>query len=568
MIDLNKPSSDPVVETNVALLRSRSALGIEKYGTTLADSKAPLRDWLEHALLEVLDCANYLQTAMHKIDAAPAPATPAALVDTAEFQQRVQPWMMACFGAEISADRSERNHRFLEESLELVQACGCSASEAHQLVDYVFGRPVGELTQEVGGVMVTLAALCLANDLDMHANAETELARIWTKVEAIRAKQAAKPKHSPLPAAPAPATPEASVDTAEMQRFSHRPNWMQKDSCGGFVEYAVAIAHTERVVAAALEGQKAQIKHLERRRDLALQANKNLLALLASAPQQHAQAALSDLGDVIVVTTEGPRVSLAYRSTEEADIASRVILAILAASHQPAAAAPADAEYGLQVEMTHNGAHVRIYSESGEVMLDQFHAVSPVAQHGGELPQDERYAGCLATIRNLDRISMKFAADLVHLPTVEGSRKRNIDYVTRQDVLDLVVAWRGAWDKNSAQRLPIDRAALAQSAASVPAQAVADGYKLVPVRATGVQREVARTKIGFAAMYEAAVLAAPVPAASVPDAGTGAAPVLTDEQIEAIRHAASLLNLEGYEKPSEDLFNILDATAPQTTEKP
>jgi hypothetical protein len=33
----------------------------------------------------------------------------------------------------------------------------------------------------------------------MHACGETELARIWTKVEAIRAKQAAKPKHSPLP---------------------------------------------------------------------------------------------------------------------------------------------------------------------------------------------------------------------------------------------------------------------------------------------------------------------------------------------------------------------------------
>ena len=117
------------------------------------------------------------------------------------FQARVQPWMMACFGAIISANRAERNHRFLEESLELVQACGCTASEAHQLVDYVYGRPVGEREQEVGGVMVTLAALCLAQSLDMHAAGETELARIWTKVEAIRAKQAAKPKHSPLPVA-------------------------------------------------------------------------------------------------------------------------------------------------------------------------------------------------------------------------------------------------------------------------------------------------------------------------------------------------------------------------------
>lgn len=116
-----------------------------------------------------------------------------------EFQSRVQPWLTACFGEMIAVDREERNHRFLEEALELVQACGCTASEAHQLVDYVYGRDVGDPPQEVGGVMVTLAALCLANKLDMHANGETELARIWTKVEAIRAKQAAKPKHSPLP---------------------------------------------------------------------------------------------------------------------------------------------------------------------------------------------------------------------------------------------------------------------------------------------------------------------------------------------------------------------------------
>lgn len=115
------------------------------------------------------------------------------------FQQRVQPWMMACFGAEISADVVERNHRFLEEALELVQSTGCTASEAHQLVDYVFGREIGETHQEIGGVMVTLAALCLALGEDVHAAGETELARIWTKVEMIRAKQAAKPKHSPLP---------------------------------------------------------------------------------------------------------------------------------------------------------------------------------------------------------------------------------------------------------------------------------------------------------------------------------------------------------------------------------
>ncbi len=137
----------------------------------------------------------------------------------ATFQARVQPWMLECFGPTIAADRVERNHRFLEEALETVQSLGCTASEAHQLVDYTFGRPVGEPAQEVGGVMVTLAALCLANTLDMHAAGETELARISepATVLKIRAKQAAKPKHSPLPQAVAARAPYEWRDTGPLE---------------------------------------------------------------------------------------------------------------------------------------------------------------------------------------------------------------------------------------------------------------------------------------------------------------------------------------------------------------
>jgi NTP pyrophosphatase (non-canonical NTP hydrolase) len=118
------------------------------------------------------------------------------------FQSRVCSWVLTCFGPKIAADRVERNHRFLEEALELVQACGCTRMEAHSLVDYVFNRPVGDKHQEVGGVMITLAALCLAQRLDMNDAGEDELERVWTKVKEIRAKQAAKPKNSPLPTTP------------------------------------------------------------------------------------------------------------------------------------------------------------------------------------------------------------------------------------------------------------------------------------------------------------------------------------------------------------------------------
>lgn len=115
------------------------------------------------------------------------------------FQDRVQTWVIACLGEAVAADRYERNHRFLEEALELVQAAGTTREECIQLVDYVYSRPTGEPTQEVGGVMVTLAALCSARGISMKLAAEHELISAWKRIDEIRKKNAAKPKMSPLP---------------------------------------------------------------------------------------------------------------------------------------------------------------------------------------------------------------------------------------------------------------------------------------------------------------------------------------------------------------------------------
>lgn len=119
--------------------------------------------------------------------------------DLLSFQGRVKVWLLACFGPKLSADLVERNHRFLEEALELVQSLGCTDHEAHALVDYVFSRPVGEPRQEMGGTMVTLAALAQASNLDIAADGEEELSRVWGLIDRIRAKHAAKPQFSPLP---------------------------------------------------------------------------------------------------------------------------------------------------------------------------------------------------------------------------------------------------------------------------------------------------------------------------------------------------------------------------------
>tara|TARA_Y100000748_G_scaffold242089_1_gene206303 strand:+ start:224 stop:1612 length:1389 start_codon:yes stop_codon:yes gene_type:complete len=142
----------------------------------------------------------------------PAPVEP--------FQQRVHSWMLECFGPAIAADRAERNHRFLEEALELVQSVGCTADEAHRLVDYVYGRPTGEPVQEAGGVMVTLAALCAASELDMAEAGEQELARISQPdtLLRIREKQRNKPSMSPLPGV----YPERAAPVERVEQYGYQ----------------------------------------------------------------------------------------------------------------------------------------------------------------------------------------------------------------------------------------------------------------------------------------------------------------------------------------------------------
>lgn len=117
------------------------------------------------------------------------------------FQPQVKDWVLKCFGETIANDKIERNHRFLEEALELVQSCNCTKDDAHALVEYVFNRPIGEVYQEIGGVLVTLSALCSANEQPLFVNGMIELNRINKPeiVEKIRKKQASKPHASPLP---------------------------------------------------------------------------------------------------------------------------------------------------------------------------------------------------------------------------------------------------------------------------------------------------------------------------------------------------------------------------------
>lgn len=60
----------PDIEPLLAqMLLDRQALGVRKYGTTVAGNPLTHRQWLQHALEEALDLAVYLRRAIAEIDA-------------------------------------------------------------------------------------------------------------------------------------------------------------------------------------------------------------------------------------------------------------------------------------------------------------------------------------------------------------------------------------------------------------------------------------------------------------------------------------------------------------------
>lgn len=140
------------------------------------------------------------------------------------FQAGVSEWMGQCFLPSLYSNMTERGDRLLEEVLELLQAHGYDQGRVSTLVDYVFGRPVGDPAQEVGGVMVTLAGYCWVAGMDMHAAGDAELQRI-TQPEVmakIRRKQEAKNAlhfDTPVPGDAAP--PAQGIDLGRLWEQSH-----------------------------------------------------------------------------------------------------------------------------------------------------------------------------------------------------------------------------------------------------------------------------------------------------------------------------------------------------------
>ena len=92
-------------------------------------------------------------------------------------QKDVYHWVHNTFGQKFLNDR-ERAFRFIEESLELVQAIGLSSSDVVTILRHVYGRPPGTYPQEMGGVMISLEALAEHLGVDLEQQSCLEWDRI------------------------------------------------------------------------------------------------------------------------------------------------------------------------------------------------------------------------------------------------------------------------------------------------------------------------------------------------------------------------------------------------------
>lgn len=98
------------------------------------------------------------------------------------FRQRlVRGFVERAFGEAAFESIEERASRVLEEALELAQACGVGQVRAMEIAAYVYGRPAGTISQEIGGVGVTLLALAERRGLSADGCEQEELERVLSK---------------------------------------------------------------------------------------------------------------------------------------------------------------------------------------------------------------------------------------------------------------------------------------------------------------------------------------------------------------------------------------------------
>lgn len=144
----------------------------------VASADAWKRDYGMYSRAWLRELGPFLGSNWHQIDALVTGT--AAMRRAAEkpllWASECLEWAAATFGP-IARDRRERGLRFLEEALEVAQACGVEKEVTDKLVERAYSRPPGDLDKELGQAQACLAMLSFVADADAMANAKAEFAR-------------------------------------------------------------------------------------------------------------------------------------------------------------------------------------------------------------------------------------------------------------------------------------------------------------------------------------------------------------------------------------------------------
>lgn len=106
------------------------------------------------------------------------------------LQNKIDFWVKRCFGFQSLRIRSLR---FLEESIELVQASDITYEDCLRILEQVYNKPKGDPFDEIGDVVLNLASLSSWYGEDIEKSGYSTLYKLFSSDDGeIRKKQSEK----------------------------------------------------------------------------------------------------------------------------------------------------------------------------------------------------------------------------------------------------------------------------------------------------------------------------------------------------------------------------------------
>lgn len=135
----------------------------------------------EHALRRIEEAVRSIEICCDHFGFDPAEfLADRRAVEPSDTPQAVLKWAVDSFGP-IALNRDERAARMTEEAIEVAQVEGVSLEIIQRIAARVYSRPVGELGQEIGGLVLGLYALAANAGVDVDGEFNREFARVLSK---------------------------------------------------------------------------------------------------------------------------------------------------------------------------------------------------------------------------------------------------------------------------------------------------------------------------------------------------------------------------------------------------